>query len=483
MNRLKLFLPGLALLLACTANAAVKLPAFFADNMVLQQQTDVRLWGTAAPKHTVTVTAGWSDEIFRTKADAAGRWRIEIPTPSAGGPYELTFSDGETLTLHNVLLGEVWICSGQSNMEMPMKGFKNQPVENGNLDAARSRDAQLRLFTVKRTALLEPTDDVRGEWREAAPLSVRDFSATAYYFGRMLREQLDVPVGLLCVAWGGSACEAWMDREMLAAFPQAELPTTEADVAKRQQRCPTALYNGMLKPLIGMAMRGAIWYQGEDNWNRASYYADLHAAMITGWRKQWGIGDFPFYYCQIAPYDYSLITAQGQPLYNSAYLREQQAKVEHMVPNSGMAVLLDTGMERGIHPYDKRPAGERLALHALAKTYGIEGIFCDSPVYESMTVEGDRVTISFARAPMWISCKHAFESKCVEVAGADRVFYPAEARVERSKLIVRCDRVKEPVAVRYAFKDWVVGDLFGSDGLPVSSFRTDDWPDPQPVKE
>lgn len=364
-----------------------------------------------------------------------------------------------------------------------MKGFKNQPVENGNLDAARSRNPQLRLFTVKRNAQLEPVDDVTGSWEEAAPRAVRDFSATAYYFGRMVQEQLGVPVGLICVAWGGSACEAWMDREMLAAFPQVTLPADEAAVKKTEQRCPTALYNGMLHPLVGLAMRGVIWYQGEDNWNRAYYYADLHAAMITGWRNRWNIGDFPFYYCQIAPYDYSLITAAGQPLYNSAYLREQQAKVEHMVPNSGMAVLLDTGMKRGIHPYDKQTPGERLALHALAKTYGIEGIYCDSPVYESMEVQGDKAIISFSRAPMWISVKHEFESKCVEVAGADRIFYPAEAKVERSKLVVRSDKVKEPVAVRYAFRDWVVGDLFGSDGLPISSFRTDDWPDPQPIKE
>ncbi len=484
MNRMKTLLSLVAAaLMAGTASAEVKMPAIFADHMVLQQQTDAPLWGTAAPKKTVTVTVGWTDEVYRTKADAEGRWRLAIPTPAAGGPYDITVSDGEPLTLRNVLLGEVWICSGQSNMEMPMKGFKNQPVENGNLDAARGRDPQLRLFTVKRTALLEAADDVTGRWSEATPLTVRDFSATAYYFGRMLRETIDVPVGLVCVAWGGSACEAWMDREMLAAFPQVQLPATDAEVNKTKQRCPTALYNGMLKPVIGMAMRGVIWYQGEDNWNRADYYADLHAAMITGWRKQWGIGDFSFYYCQIAPYDYSIITAAGQPLYNSAYLREQQARVEHLVPNAGMAVLLDTGMERGIHPYDKRPAGERLALHALAKTYGIEGIYCDSPVYESMQVEGDRVTISFSRAPMWISCKHGFESKCVEVAGADRKFYPARARVERSKLVVRSDKVKEPVAVRYAFKDWVVGDLFGSDGLPVSSFRTDDWPDPKPLKE
>ena len=472
-----------ALLLALTASAEVKMPAIFTDNMVLQQQTDARLWGWATPNKSVKVSPSWSDKSFTTKADAEGRWAISIPTTKAGGPYTITISDGKALTLENVMLGEVWICSGQSNMEMPMEGFKNQPVENGGLDAAKGTNPHIRLFTVKRNAQVEEVDDVTGAWSEAKPLSIRKFSATAYYFGRMIQEELQVPVGLICVAWGGSACEAWMTEEMLAAFPQVTLPQTQAEVDKTKQRCPTALWNGMLKPLVGMAMRGVIWYQGCDNWNRAYYYADLHATMIKGWRKHWGIGDFPFYYCQIAPFDYDIITAAGQPRYNSAYLREQQAKVEHMVPNSGMAVLLDVGMKDGIHPYDKQTPGERLALHALAKTYGFEGILCDSPVYKSMEIKGNTVEISFDRSPMWISCKHAFESKWVKIAGEDRVFYPATAKVKQKKLIVSSEQVPNPMAVRYGFEDWVVGDLYGSDGLPISSFRTDDWPDPAPIKE
>lgn len=481
--KLQRFVLGLAaLFVVATATAEVRLPAFFGDNMVLQQQSDARLWGWAAPNKKVTVKASWSEQTYATRADKEGRWKIEVPTPEAGGPYEVTISDGEALTLSNVMLGEVWICSGQSNMEMPMKGFKNQPVENGNLDAAKGTNPNIRLFTVKRNAKIEEVEDVTGAWNEAKPLSIRDFSATAYYFGRMIEAELQVPVGLICVAWGGSACEAWMTQEMLAAFPQVKLLTSQAEVDKTKQRCPTALWNGMLKPLVGMAMRGVIWYQGCDNWNRAYYYADLHATMIRGWREQWGIGDFPFYYCQIAPFDYDIITAQGQPRYNSAYLREQQAKVEHMVPNSGMAVLLDVGMERGIHPYDKQTPGERLALHALAKTYGMEGIYCDSPVFKEIEIKGDVVEVSFDRSPMWISCKHGFESKCFEVAGEDRVFYPAKAEVKQKKMIVRSEQVKNPVAVRYGFKDWVKGDLYGSDGLPISSFRSDDWADPAPIK-
>ena len=474
---------AVAMVWAWSSEAAIKLPAFFMDNMVLQQQTDAPVWGWATPKKEVRVAPSWTDEVYTTRADKEGRWRLSIPTPKAGGPYEIRLSDGEELTLKNVMLGEVWICAGQSNMEMPMKGFKNQPVENGNLDAARGTNPNIRLFTVKRNAQIAEVEDVVGKWEEARPLSIRDFSATAYYFGRMVEEVIDVPVGLICVAWGGSACEAWMTPEMLAPFKQVTLPKTQQEVDKTQQRCPTALWNGMLRPLVGMAIRGAIWYQGCDNWNRAYYYADLNAAMIRGWREKWGIGDFPFYYCQIAPFDYDIITAVGQPRYNSAYLREQQAKVEHMVPNTGMAVLLDVGMERGIHPYDKQTPGERLALHALAKTYGIEGIYCDAPILKEVEFKGDVVEVSFDRSSMWISCKHGFESKCFEVAGEDRVFYPAKAEVKQKKMVVRSEQVKKPVAVRYGFKDWVVGDLYGSDGLPISSFRSDDWADPAPIKE
>ncbi len=484
MKQLKPMMLLVALtMLAATTLAEVRMPAFFGNDMVLQQQTNAPLWGWAEPNKKITVQVGWSDASYTTKADKAGRWRIEIPTPEAGGPYAITISDGEELTIENVMLGEVWICSGQSNMEMPMKGFKNQPVENGNLDAAKGTNPNIRLFTVKRNAQMAEVEDVTGKWAEAKPLSIRDFSATAYYFGRMIEEELQVPVGLICVAWGGSACEAWMTPEMLSAFPQVQLPTSQEEVDKTKQRCPTALWNGMLRPLVGMAMRGVIWYQGCDNWNRAYYYADLHATMIRGWREKWGIGDFPFYYCQIAPFDYDIITAVGQPRYNSAYLREQQAKVEHMVPNTGMAVLLDVGMERGIHPYDKQTPGERLALHALSKTYGFEGIYCDSPVFKGIEIKGNVVEVSFDRSPMWISCKHGFASKCFEVAGEDRVFYPAKAEVKQKKMIVSSEQVPNPVAVRYGFKDWVVGDLYGSDGLPISSFRSDDWPDPAPIKK
>lgn len=466
------------------AGAEIKLPAFFGDNMVLQQNTDARMWGTADASSTVTVTPGWTSEKYTTKADKDGKWKITIPTPSAGGPYDVTVSDGTPLTLNNVMLGEVWLCSGQSNMEMPMKGFKNQPVEGANMAILKSRNPDIRLFTVKRNSSTVPVDDVTGSWAEASPATVRNFSATAYFFGRQIEELLDVPVGLIVVSWGGSACEAWMNDEMLQAFPEAaaNIPAVDGKIPSKN-RTPSVLFKGMLNPLIGLAMRGVIWYQGEDNWNRAHSYTDMFSTMIKGWRDLWGQGEFPFYYCQIAPYDYAIITEPGKEIINSAYLREAQARVEHIVPNTGMAVLMDAGWPEGIHPPKKQVAGERLALLALNKTYGIEGIGAESPVYKSMEVKGDTVVVSFDRAPEWIAGKNSFESKQFQLAGEDRVFHPAKAWISRSKVMVKSDEVPHPVAVRYAFENASEGDLFSTDGLPVSSFRSDDWPDARPIKE
>lgn len=454
--------------------AKVNLPAFFSDGMVMQRNVQSNLWGTATPKAQVTITTGWDQLTHSTTADAEGAWQISVQTPDAGGPYQLTFSDGEaTATLNNVLVGELWICSGQSNMEMPMKGFKNQPVMGANMDILHSTNRNLRLFTVKRHSSLKVETDVTGQWQEAAPAAVREFSATAYYFGQLVQEILDVPVGLIVTVWGGSAAEAWMDEEMLRAFPQVKLPAAGEEI-KSKNRTPTVLYKGMLSPLIGISMRGVIWYQGEDNYNRADSYADMFATLVAGWRARWGQGDFPFYYCQIAPYDYGIITTPGEKVINSALLREAQAKAEQRIENSGMAVLMDAGMEKGIHPADKKTPGQRLALLALNNTYDIEGIESRSPYYKEMNVQNDTVVLSFERADMWLTAKEG-ELNLFEVAGEDRKFYPATAWIARSKVMVKSKDVKKPIAVRYAFRNYAEGDLFGVNGLPVSSFRTDNW--------
>ena len=413
--------------------------------MVLQQQTECHIWGWAEPGKKIMVLTSWDKKSHSTSAHWDGRFEVVIKTPKAGGPYSIWFRDGDTVQLSNVMIGEVWIC----------------------------KDSQLRLFTVKRHASLTPIDDVTGQWSEANSASVRDFSATAYYFGRALRATLDVPVGLIVTSWGGSACEAWMKADWLKAFPKVQQNITEDDVKKLQQRCPTALYNGQLKPLIGYTMKGAIWYQGEDNIPRYDYYAPLMARMVEGWRAEWKQGDFPFYYCQIAPYDYSLIGWK-----NSQLLREQQMKAEALIPNARMAVLMDAGLEYGIHPRKKRQAGERLALLALSNTYNVKGL-PDFAVYKEVTFQNDTCIISFDRSKEWVYFEHGPHSNNFEVAGEDRVFHPAEAWVSRNRVYVKSNEVKKPIAVRYAFRDWVEGDLM-HDGLPVSSFRTDSW-DNQPL--
>ena len=458
-----------ALLAATTAGAKVTLPKMFSDGMVMQRETNANLWGTAKGSATVSITTSWDGKTYSVKAGKDGKWKTSVPTPKAGGPYRITLSDGEETVLDNILIGELWLCSGQSNMEMPMKGFKNQPVENAVEDILHSADSKLRLFTVKRNSRFAPVDTVSGHWSEAAPASVREFSATAYHFGRELRRMLGVPVGLIVTSWGGSACEAWMKADWLKAFPDAKIPATEADV-KSKNRTPTVLYNGMLHPLIGITMRGVIWYQGEDNVPRYKTYANMLTTMVRGWRAEWGQGDFPFYYCQIAPYDYSLIDWTT----NSALLREQQSKAELMIPKAGMAVLMDAGLEYGIHPRKKHLAGLRLALLALKNTYGVEGLTAESPYYKEVKFQGDTAVVTFERAGMWVYGSNGLKSDLFEVAGEDRVFHPAKAWIERSKVYVKSDAVKRPVAVRYAFKNWAMGDLY-CDGLPLPSFRTDNW--------
>ena len=465
----KIFLLLATIMVVMGIKAKVTLPKIFSDGMVMQRETNANLWGEAKASSNVKITTSWDNKSYVVRSDSNGKWETSVKTPKAGGPFSITFSDGEKLTINNILIGEVWICSGQSNMEMPMKGYKNQPVDNAVEDILHSKDSNLRLFTVKRNSKFKPVDDVTGNWNEANPASVRNFSATAYYFGRELRRSLDVPVGLIVAAWGGSACEAWMTADWLKAFPDAKIPASEEDI-KSKNRTPTVLYNGMLHPLIGFSMRGVIWYQGEDNVTRYSTYADMLTTMIGGWRSVWKQGDFPFYFCQIAPYDYKLINYTV----NSAFLREQQSKAELMNQNCGMAVLMDVGMDFGIHPRKKYQAGMRLALLALDKTYGVEGLTSESAYYDKMEIKGDTAVISFKRADMWIYGAKGYKSDLFEIAGEDRIFHPAKAWIERSKVYVKCDSVKTPVAVRYAFKDWADGDLF-CDGLPISSFHTDNW--------
>jgi len=455
------------LILFSSVKAAVKLPAIFGDNMVLQQQTDAAIWGEATPNKTVKVTTSWNKKSYSTKADAQGNWKVKVQTPAAGGPYSVNITDGKALQLKNVLIGEVWICSGQSNMQMTMSGYYNQPVLNSNEDIATSANESIHLFTVKRDKSLTRQTDFTGEWLECVPENVADFSAAAYYFGRMVQQTLHVPVGLICSSWGGTRIEPWISESGIKNFDWVTLPDKNS-TADFSQQTPTVLFNKMIAPMVGYAFRGALWYQGESNRNEPAHYEKLMSGLIENWRAEWQIGDFPFYYCQIAPYDY------GTSGINSAFLREAQLKASTATSNTGMACLMDTGEKHVIHPANKKAAGQRLAYLALAQTYGKKGFEYSGPVLKDMTVEGPVVKLTFDHAKNGLTT-FGKELTHFTVAGENQRFVPATATITRQGITVFSPNVAKPVAVRYAFDDFVVGELFNTEGLPASSFRTDDW--------
>lgn len=455
------------LTLAFSSKAKVKLPAIFDDNMVLQQQTDAAIWGKATANKTVKVTTSWNKKSYSTKADSDGNWKLKVNTPSAGGPFSISISDGQTLKLNNVLIGEVWVCSGQSNMQMIMNGYHNQPVLGSNEAIATSTNKSIRLITIEREKSLETKEDFSGKWMECNPGNVGDFSATAYFFGRMIQDALNVPVGLICSAWGGTRIEPWISESGFKNFDWVDLPDKKQEDDFSPQT-PTVLFNAMINPMVGYAIKGGLWYQGESNRNEPQEYEKLMPGLIENWRAEWGIGDFSFYYCQIAPYDY------GTSGLNSAYLREAQYNASMALTNMGMACLMDVGEKTCIHPADKKAAGERLAYLALAKTYDMAGFEFSGPKLDQMTTEGSVVKLTFRHARYGLT---TFGKDLInfKIAGENKRFYPAQATITRKGITLFSPSVEKPVAVRYAFDDFVVGELYNNEGLPASSFRTDEW--------
>jgi sialate O-acetylesterase len=448
--------------------AEITLPSIFGDNMVLQRQTEVAFWGKATSNANVTVKTSWNGKSYSTRTDSEGSWKTKVSTPAAGGPYTVTVSDGRPITLKNVMIGEVWVCSGQSNMEMTMKGYFNQPVIGSNEHIATSSNNHIRLITVPRVSNLVPVDDFEGNWLLCEPENVTNFSATAYFFGLMLNRVLQVPIGLISTSWSGTRIEPWISEEALKAFDWVTLPDKTVPQENLSPQTPTVLFNTMINPIAGFGIRGAIWYQGESNRLEPQHYLELLPGMIKNWRTVWGIGEFPFYYVQIAPFDY------GAASLNSAFQREVQLKVTTMIPNVGMASVMDTGEKDCIHPANKKAAGDRLAYLALNKTYEKKGFASEGPLLKEMKIEGNQIKLSFNNAKNGLT-SFGKELSCFEVAGANKRFYAAKAFITSSGITLFSQYVAEPVAVRYAFKDFIIGDLFNTEGLPASSFRTDSW--------
>jgi len=461
-------------------HATLRLPSILADNMVLQQQSAVKLWGWAAPGAIVKIQTSWDKQSHKATADGTGFWLQKVTTPSAGGPYEISFSDGEKITLSNILIGEVWFCSGQSNMEMPMQGFDRQPVQGGNSIIAKAKPTvPIRIFNTDvedgkriRQFSKQVQADCKGKWAVNSPENVALTSAAAYYFVRYVQEVLNVPVGIIVSTLGGSAVEPWMSREALSSFGEVDLSIlgNNAEI-KSPQQTPCVLYNAKIAPLTNFTIKGFLWYQGESNRKNVELYARQVPAFVSDLRAKWDIGEFPFYFVQIAPFNYD--SAEGT---DAARLREVQQQHMNDIPNSGMVTTLDVGSPLYIHPVNKETVGERLALWALGKTYKIKGFGFAPPVYKSMEKKEHKIYIQFKNAdqgisPMWT------DLKSFEIAGADQVFYPAKAEIEKSttRLAISSEKVPEPIAVRYAYKNFAEASIFSIAGIPVAPFRTDNW--------
>jgi sialate O-acetylesterase len=502
----KVFRPLLrsGLVLVCAtlaARAEVKLPGLFSDNLVLQQGARLSVWGWADEDEKVTVT-------FRGKTVSAtarnGKWMLRLPAQKAGGPDTLTVEGRNKVELKNVLVGEVWICSGQSNMEWPLsRSFESEK------DIANSANPKLRLFTVPKLKANQPVDDVKARWQECGPDTVGSLSAVAYYFGRDLQKARGVPVGLIHTSWGGSPAEVWMREGVLAANPgykrdlldpfpeqlksnQAELAKwdKEAEDLKKEGKQPTRgrpwplwkpaeLYNGMIAPLIPYALKGAIWYQGESNADRAWQYRTLFPDMIRNWRRDWGRGDFTFLAVQLAPWDRNkkrsiedITAAPGDSSW--AELREAQLRATKMLPGVGMAVITDVGDKDDIHPTKKEPVGERLALLARGLAYG-EKIEYSGPVYRARAVKGNKIILSFDHLGGGLETRGG-RLRGFAIAGADAKFVWANAEIDNGKVVVSSPQEDKPVAVRYGWADYPVVNLFNREGLPATPFRTDDFP-------
>lgn len=492
-------------LFVSSVQADVKLPALFTPHMVLLRNAKDKVWGWAQPGEAIKV--GINGQVKTTEAGKDGKWSVTLDPMPAGGPHSLSISGKNTIVIDDVLVGEVWICSGQSNMEWSVSA-----ANDADLESLTAKYPKIRLITVPLVGTQEPQSDFKGKWELCSPQSVRGFSAVGYFFGRQLYETLDVPIGLIDNAWGGSSCEAWIRRDLLegdskyadlmsnwkkqeADAPKAEIefqkkldewkaaaekakaekkpaprrPNGPADAMRGQHR-PANIYNGVLKPTIGYGIRGAIWYQGESNTGNAKLYRDMFPLMIKSWRDEWGIGDFSFYWVQLADF----LAERPQPGdSNWAELREAQTLTMNRLPKTGQAVIADLGETQDIHPRDKQNVAKRLARWALANDYGVNVPY-RSPQFASLSIKGDKATVRFNHVGSGLKAFDVPEIKGFAIAGKDGKYVWAKAKIVGTDTVeVSAEGVKEPTAVRYAWADNPVANLYSVAGLPVTPFRSD----------
>ena len=492
--------------LPCRIYGAVSLPHIFGDNMVIQQQQPVIVWGWADAGEKVDVQLGQQNASARAGSD--GKWKVKLPAmKTSSGPMQMTVKGKNTITIKNILVGEVWLCSGQSNMEWGLGG-----AETGEQEIPKADYPMIRLFKITSKPGPYPVSDVYDNWRVCSPEKVSDFTAVGYFFGKHLHKKLDIPIGLVQAAWGGTRIEPWTPRAGFESQPaladivkkidkgeemyRRQLPEKineiEGWIGKTRKALedndtippepdwprhpiysqghptePTSLYNSRIHPIVQFAIRGAIWYQGESNMGEGMLYYEKMKALISGWRQVWNNPSMPFYYVQLAPF-----RNYGQ----DTLPRIWQAQTASLaIPNTGMAVISDIGNIDDIHPRNKRDVGKRLALWALARTYGHKDIVFSGPIYKSMKVVGEKIEISFDYTDGGLITRDGKAPDWFEIAGDDKQFHPAKARISSNKIIVSSEKVASPAAVRFAWDKIAEPNLANKTGLPASSFRTDNW--------
>jgi len=439
-------------------NAELSMPACFSDNMVLQRNQQDPIWGTATPGTGIEVI--FRKKKYQTKADVSGKWMLKLDVKQAGGPYTLKVSaDGQNIEFSNILIGEVWLCSGQSNMEMPLEGWPNGdgtyrfPVKNHEKEILEATFSNIRLLQLEIRPEAQQVSDIKaiGEgWRQCAPATIRTFSSTAYFFAREVYKKTGIPIGLIESAVGGSVIESWSDFG-----------------SKREQT--GCFYNGMIAPLIPYGIKGVLWYQGEFNAGNAWEYQGLLSSMIVDWRKKWGQGEFPFYFMQLP-----IIGNQTGFERSSSWAELRDAQFKTLaIPNTAMAVSIDLP-DNDLHPSNKQDFGHRFALIALSKLYG-KGNVSEGPMYKSFKIENNAIRLFFSNPKDGIQSRNEEELKGFSIAGADSVFYDATAHIEENTIVVRSTSVLTPLSVRYAWANNPINNLVNKDGLPASPFRTDDW--------
>jgi sialate O-acetylesterase len=434
------------------------------DHMVLQQGQPNNIWGLADPEQPITISVSWQNESHEIMANSAGHWSIALLPPAPGGPYTIKLNQGnKVIQIQDILCGEVWLASGQSNMEMPLLGGDfDFPIKDAKTHIDEAHFPQIRMFMVEKTVADHPCEEVNGSWRVASPVTVAAFSAVGYFFAREIYETLDVPVGIINASWSATAIESWSDPKTNQRLGIAHAYDAPDDL---EPASPSSLYNGMIHPLHKYPIKGILWYQGESNiaWPKA--YRRQFPALISDWRNLWGLGEIPFYFVQLAPFEYD------EPEQMS-HFREVQSQTFDEISNTGMVVTTDLGQLEDIHPVDKAPVGKRLAYWALANTYLRNDIPYTGPLVKKAERQGSHIRVYFEAGSLGGGLVFKGERGLeFELAGADEKWFQAQAQIDGQNLIVETNEVPVPIAIRFSWADNAQPNLFNKSGLPAIPFR------------